>query len=456
MHTSLVDLLISMAEPASALSRPGRTEELRRADSQQLLTLIEQIEGLKARADALSLAATGELARRARADCLALAGSDASAHTLRRARSEARTLVEDEIMLATGMGLSEARARVAFATADPTRTATLRTQLSLGSISWFRARCLFGDTTGLTSEAADEVAGVVLATTRAGCALSHRLFRQRLSRELARRIDQQRQHAISVEARDSSVSLNPDGTGGLMVSGSAARVVAAHDRVSALARQLRAGGDARTLGQLRSDITLDLLLHAQLPTRHAPGQSVAGQLPPARVTVTVSLASLLGISNEPGEVAGVGYLAAGMVRELAYAAGSTWRRLVTDPATGHAIELSTTRYAPGPRLRDAVIARDAHCRAPGCTVPAERCDLDHDVDWTAGGATSLANLSAKHRRHHNHKTAGWWRTEQDPASGHITWTTWAGRRYETSPKRYDQAQHQSSPAHPPRPKARTG
>ncbi len=300
-----------MAEPASALSRPGRTEELRRADSQELLTLIEQIEGLKARADALSLAATGELARRARADCLALAGSDASAHTLRRARSEARTLVEDEIMLATGMGLSEARARVAFATADPTRTATLRTQLSLGAISWFRARCLFGDTTGLTSEAADEVAGVVLATTRAGCALSHRLFRQRLSRELARRIDQQCQHAISVEARDSSVSLNPDGTGGLVVSGSAARVVAAHDRVSALARQLRAGGDARTLGQLRSDITLDLLLHAQLPTGHAPGQSVAGQLPPARVTVTVSLASLLGISNEPGEVAGIGYLPRG-------------------------------------------------------------------------------------------------------------------------------------------------
>ena len=64
-----------------------------------------------------------------------------------------------------------------------------------------------------------------------------------------------------------------------------------------------------------------------------------------------------------------------------------------------------------------VRAVDGVCRAPGCTVLAGRCDLDHveafdhdDPDAT----TTTGNLSATHRRHHRLKTAGLWDAERDP------------------------------------------
>jgi hypothetical protein len=150
----------------------------------------------------------------------------------------------------------------------------------------------------------------------------------------------------------------------------------------------------------------------------------------------ISAAALLGLSEEPGTLADGEPLAAHIVRDLAYAAGSTWRRLVTDPVTGEAIELISTSYAPPPRLREAVHVRDGTCRAPGSTHPAERCDLDHDLPWDQGGATSAANLSAKSRRPHGHKTRGQWTTTQSP-DGTIVWTTGTGRQYTTYPYQYD-------------------
>jgi hypothetical protein len=79
-----------------------------------------------------------------------------------------------------------------------------------------------------------------------------------------------------------------------------------------------------------------------------------GGLPPAELRIVISAAALLGLSEEPGTLADGEPLAAHIVRDLAYAAGSTWRRLVTDPVTGEAIELISTSYAPPPRLREAV------------------------------------------------------------------------------------------------------
>ncbi len=161
------------------------------------------------------------------------------------------------------------------------------------------------------------------------------------------------------------------------------------------------------------------------------------QLPPAHVTVTVGLSTLLGFDRERGLLGGADgqdYLDAETIRAAAMAAGSSWRRLVTDPLTGHAVELSTTAYRPGDRLTRAVWARDQECRVPGCTTPADRCDLDHDVDHDRGGPTDLSNVSAKHRRHHNHKTSGRCRSLRD--GDLITWTTGAGLTYTSRPADY--------------------
>lgn len=68
-------------------------------------------------------------------------------------------------------------------------------------------------------------------------------------------------------------------------------------------------------------------------------------------------------------------------------------------------------YAPAPSLRRAIVERDGTCRHPGCTHPAERCDLDHVVPFDhshplRGGLTREDNLIALCRSHHRFKTHG--------------------------------------------------
>ena len=173
----------------------------------------------------------------------------------------------------------------------------------------------------------------------------------------------------------------------------------------------------------------------QQPESEVPWwEAFTGALPPARVTVTVPLTSLIGIGDEPAEIdttTGAEYVPAWLARDIAHAAGSTWRRLVTDPHTGQALSAPSGSYTPPPRMRDYVQARDHTCRAPGCTHPATRSDLDHTEPWPRG-ATSADNLGAAHRRHHNHKTRGLWSCEQR-TDGSIEWTLTSGRTYTTQP-----------------------
>lgn len=154
-----------------------------------------------------------------------------------------------------------------------------------------------------------------------------------------------------------------------------------------------------------------------------------GAPPPAHVTVVVSLSTLLGLDDAPAEIPGRGHLHATAARQAALAHGSIWRRLVCDPLTGAALDLSTRRYRPTSAMADLVAALDGACRAPGCTVPAHRCDLDHTRPWPSG-PTAVPNLASVHRRHHNHKTRGTWHAEV-AADGAIVWRTMSGRTYFT-------------------------
>ncbi len=162
---------------------------------------------------------------------------------------------------------------------------------------------------------------------------------------------------------------------------------------------------------------------------------VVGAYPPARVHLVVSLETLLGVTDGLGEIPGYGYVTAQQARDIAFTAGSTWRRLVTDPVTGTLLAQDSRSYTPPPRLRAHVSARDHSCRGPGCQIPATSCDLDHDHPWPAG-PTSAGNLSAKHRRHHNLKTTGLWQATHHPSDDTLTWTTLAGLTYTTHPHDY--------------------
>jgi hypothetical protein len=60
-----------------------------------------------------------------------------------------------------------------------------------------------------------------------------------------------------------------------------------------------------------------------------------------------------------------------------------------------------------PAMWTALVARDRHCQAPGCTRPPADCDAHHLEHWAHGGVTSLANLKLycwkHHRQQHSHE-----------------------------------------------------
>ncbi|MEO7070297.1 MAG: HNH endonuclease signature motif containing protein, partial [Nostocoides sp.] len=91
----------------------------------------------------------------------------------------------------------------------------------------------------------------------------------------------------------------------------------------------------------------------------------------------------------------------------------------------------TNRYQPTKAIRAAVIARDGHCRFPGCHANARLCDLDHVIAWPAG-PTTPTNLVLLCRRHHRIKQRRGWSVRLHP-DGTLTWTTPHGQRLATTP-----------------------
>lgn len=442
----------------------------------EILTAMHTYEAATAALAGLSATAAGILAQRRRAAALAEAGPDASRTVQERFLTEAQAAVVDEIRLATGLNLPDATARVDLGRSPHARAGQIRTALTGGQCSWAMARAWTQATADVPADVADDIARYCLRPRRDGTALTYALFRDRLSARLLAHRGGAAQRDYDLDRRDAYATLTPHGTGEITVSGAAERIQAAIDRIDTLARTIRRGGDGRTLAQLRSDIALDLIIFGDIPALGTPlptstvvgtprttsnpeatpaenttGQDSTGEacpatpawvryfpggLPPALLWVVVSAATLAELSDDPGTLANGTALPADAVRDLAFAAGSTWRRLVTDPITGEALELSTTSYTPPPRLREAIQARDGTCRAPGSRIPASRCDLDHNTPWPAG-PTTADNLAAKSRRAHLHKTRGQWASRQLP-DGTIVWTMGTGREYTTYPRQYDQ------------------
>ncbi|HEU4999259.1 MAG TPA: HNH endonuclease [Lapillicoccus sp.] len=422
------------------------------------LRVLEAVETVKAWADAVGLGALRRLREavgeqvRALDDLSARSGRGMPPHVL---RAESDTAAVDEVVLATGLSQGDESRRLDLAIDTDGRGALLHAALADGRVSLSRAVRIHQDTSGLGVEEVHAICARLLLRNGDGSVRSERAFRRELRRQVALHTpDAAQARADALTERTAYATLDPTmsgagiGMGTLVMTGEAGRVAAAMDRVDHLARRLRSDGDERTLNQLRSDVALDLLLYGWRASCHdAQGHTTTvdlpelsartfvGQAPPARVTVTVSLATLLGEEHGVGELPGYGYLSGEHVRSLAFGHGSAWRRLVTDPVTGAALDLTTHRYRPTAAMAATVAALDGVCRAPGCTTSADRCDVDHNRPWPAGD-TRIANLTAKHRRHHNHKSRGTWTAATD-GDGTTVWRTLSGRTYVTHRHDYD-------------------
>jgi hypothetical protein len=157
-------------------------------------------------------------------------------------------------------------------------------------------------------------------------------------------------------------------------------------------------------------------------------EDVALHRRPITINVTIDLPTLLGLSENPGQLAGYGAIPASVARALA--SDGKWRRFITDPQTGVLLDYGRQMYEPPQGLIDFLIARDRTCRFPGCRRSAALSDLDHAQSWEDGGTTSLDNLGALCRRHHQLKTHGGWKIESR-SDGSCTWTSPLGKIYQT-------------------------
>ncbi len=243
---------------------------------------------------------------------------------------------------------------------------------------------------------------------------------------------------------------------------------AVHDTVDRLARMLKADGDTRPIGQLRSQVFSDLIRRPWDDSR--PSTT-------AHLQIVTALAALEGTSTEAGEVSGLAITAAHL-RELlrrldapgvqAPEGGSVTVALTDDDggllATARLERLrrlarrgcpthpgdagegadgcgcallgrpaAVDRYTPSAAQQTFVRTRDRTCRFPNCGQRVGWADADHVVPHSCGGGTDCANLCCLCRSHHRLKTfARGWHFEMT-TDGVLTVTTPSGVTRTTRP-----------------------
>lgn len=211
---------------------------------------------------------------------------------------------------------------------------------------------------------------------------------------------------------------------------------AAFTRMTGMAKVLVAAeSDDRSVDQARADVMCDLLIEADFSRLPDAARGIR-----ASVVVTVpALALLDGADAAPAPrtavVEGVGPIPIDRARELCGGAEG-WMRVLTDPEHGMVLSVGRRQYRPPPGLRRLVRWRSERCMAPGCLVPASRCQIDHTLAWEHGGQTSAWNTAPLCHGHHIVKHHGGWSVRQvEDSGGALEWTSPSGRRYLVEPER---------------------
>jgi len=241
-----------------------------------------------------------------------------------------------------------------------------------------------------------------------------------------------------VEALEKRTVWFEPGEDGMAVVGATVSAEVAHairDRLSTIVAGLKIEGDERTDAQKRADAFSDLLLTGDTCAATLEGtggeRSNVGHGIRPKVLVTVPVMTLLGHSDEPGELEGYGPIDPDTARKLAAHAPSLTRLLV-HPVSSAVLDFDRTTYVVPADLRTALHVRDGVCRAIGCEQPATHAQIDHTDDWALGGTTKLGNLACLCEGHHRVKTYTRVKMRNLP-DGDIEWQLPSGRRYRTHP-----------------------
>jgi len=191
-------------------------------------------------------------------------------------------------------------------------------------------------------------------------------------------------------------------------------------RLTGTAHALPAG-DPRTLDQARADLMVDTLL----------GRRDGGLGYRAVIGITVPLSSLMGFSDQPGELSDrSATIPAQVVRAAMADPKSLLYRLVTDDI-GNLMSVQWLGRCAPTKLDQILDFRDGTSVFPTSSVPARLCDDDHSEPWPA--ETSAANMGPVNRRAHRLKTEGLIGLRQ-PRPGTFEWITSTGHTYTRHPQ----------------------
>jgi Domain of unknown function (DUF222) len=435
--------VVDLAEAIARATAGGRAAEDIEPDADpevaaeaELVDALSCFERAKSVAEARQLRTMADSARRPIFAGCPQHGADDPSHRIMAAAS----VVSAQLRISPG----HARARVELACELVEALPDTLEALSVGRIDGYRARVLaeetrpLADTPHLRAKVEAELLGK--AERQTGPQLRAAARKAVLAADPAT-AEERHTRARAWRGIGPPVA-EPDGMGSCRIRMAAEDLAALWTALDAAARraQTEHPDDPRTLDQLRADTLAELCwsaldaghlgccnptcghLNRPLGTRH--GRTAA-------VNVTVPITTLIGLDDQPASLHGYGPITAEVARRIA--ANGTWRRLLTDPATGALLDYGTTRYAPPADLVEHVTMRDRSCRFPTCTHPAEGCDFDHTVPAADGGPTSAGNGGPLHRQHHNDKTHHGWRLDQ-PEPGRFIWTFRTGHTYEVDPE----------------------
>jgi hypothetical protein len=228
----------------------------------------------------------------------------------------------------------------------------------------------------------------------------------------------QERHERAAAARSVRVVKLPDGMSEVIHLLPTVLAAGIMDRLTAQAKALSRAGDPRTFDQLRSDLAAELILAGEPSAADGSPHALARAIK-AEIAVVIPALALLGRNDEPAALAGQGPI--GLKEAKALAAGvPSMVRILTHPVSGQVLAVDT--YRPSEKLRRFLRIRDGRCRFPGCTRPANRCDVDHTIAAEHGGPTTAGNLAHLCRGDHTLKHHGGWSVKQvEP--GVLEWTS---------------------------------
>ena len=313
--------------------------------------------------------------------------------------------------------------------------------LADGDISYRHAAAMLDQARSLPEEARAAFEEELLPTARE-LTVSKFTRKARRQRERLHPVSIGERHTAAVAERRVWVQLLDDGMADLTARLSAEAALAAYNRLTQIAEGQKSPDDDRHIGQRRADAFADLLLSGDTCAAAEAGEPLlsdtdgrthrdVGHGIHPEVSVTVPVMTLLGHTEEPGELNGYGPIDPDTACRLAANAPS-FARILVHPVTSAILDVDRKRYRVPADLRTALALRDGTCRTIGCNQPAGHCDIDHTVAHADGGATRIGNLAHHCPAHHRFKHHTRVQMRNLPG-GDIEMTTPSGKVYVTRP-----------------------